>query len=81
MIKCKNCRYWHNKQRVVNYVEKYGICEGIPAAWEEGQDLQIMPHEELYLQQLGKHVNDDHSLKEYEYDIITYESFGCNKGV
>jgi len=73
---CKNCKHWFNKQKALDYVEDYGICEGL---FDYGMPLEfkIHLHEDLSININQEFKNDDLTLKNFEYDFCTYESFGC----
>lgn len=78
MKNCKTCEMWKNKQRELDYSLEYGICEGLREYSDEPQ-IKIIPHEGLSIAVGYLHLNSDVTIKEFEYELCTYKTFGCNK--
>jgi len=76
---CKKCLHWHNNQKILEYRENYGICEGgLQEDWDENAVIKILIHMPYERVEEGT-LNQDSSVMGHKFDLGTHESFGCNK--
>jgi len=74
---CKSCYYWMNKQRELEYLEEWGICEGeLMTDWDKPKKIKILCDDaRSYIP--DSHIDSDGSLTTHKFRFCTHYDFGC----
>lgn len=74
---CKNCEYWKNNQRELEFSDTFGFCmNDLRSDFEGPMQIKTVPHE-AFSNIHHEHLNQDGSLMEHKYELATASSFGC----
>ena len=79
-MKCKECKYWYNRQRDLDYSGDYGICE-FDIGLNEPDSYRVLLHPSIRMGLSDEYLNYDNTLKYYSYTFATHKDFGCIRGV
>lgn len=78
MNKCKDCKFWRNKQRELEYSEKYGFCcnEIQMEAESYEEKFKILVHD-AYTHVTHDLLETQGTLKSYKCELALHKDYGC----